>query len=180
MQLIPLQSFCQVLRTQELTGDGDPFCWPRYMACLCALKWKPRKNHDWSKGRSCVRMRAELKKFNVLLKHLVHFLRRVYKFLASCFSDLHSPFAKIKQHLHSFLYLGFISWNTWTSLFMKLYFLADITVILYILLYILGSYPLPSVLILFLSLSLSPCPTTETQVSSPDSRTRIFEALSPK
>lgn len=38
---------------------------------------------------------------------------------------------------------------------MKLYFLADITVILYILLYILGSYPLPSVLILFLSLSLS-------------------------
>lgn len=59
--------------------------------------------------RETVRMRAELKKFCVLLKHPGHFLRDVYRFPAKAFLDLNSLSSKIfKQHLHSLLYIEFI------------------------------------------------------------------------
>lgn len=59
--------------------------------------------------RENVRMRAELKKFCVLLKHPGHFLRGVYKFPAKAFVDLNSLSSKIfKQHLHSLPHVEFI------------------------------------------------------------------------
>lgn len=65
--------------------------------------------------RETVRMRAEVNKFSVLLKHRVYFLRGVYTFLAKAFIDLSSLFSKIfKQHLYSLLYIGFTPLNTQT------------------------------------------------------------------
>lgn len=59
--------------------------------------------------RETVRMRVELKKFCVLLKHPGHFLRGVYKFPAKALVDLNSLSSKIfKKHLNSLLYVEFI------------------------------------------------------------------------
>lgn len=166
-----MQRFCQMWGLKKslgmVTHFADPDTWPVYVYSNENLGklWLIKKE------KLC-QNEQRAKEFPCPLETSSSLWRTVYKLLASCFPDLHRPSSKIfKQHLHSSLYLGLIPLNTWTSVFMKLYFRADATAIHYIFLCILGCY----FLILSLSLLL-----TESQVSPADSRTRIFEALYPK
>ena len=104
-----------------VTHFADPDTWP-----VCVY-WNENLGKLWliKKEKLC-QNEKRAKEVPCPLETSSSLLRTVYKFLASCFPDLHRPSSKIfKQHLHSSLYLGLIPLNTWTYVFMKLYFHAD-------------------------------------------------------
>lgn len=166
-----MQRFCQMWGLKKslgmVTHFADPDTWPVYVYSNENLElWLIKKEKLFCQNEQRAKSSVSFWETSSSL------LRTVYKLLASCFLTYIGPLPRFfKQHLHSSLYLRLIPLNTWTYVFMKLYFHADATAIHYIFLCILGCY----FLILSLSLLL-----TESQVSPADPRTRIFEALYPK